>query len=529
VNLLYNPNTAGGPLIPANGTSQSYTVITAGTMPGQVPQNLVLSTLDPLNNQYSFLLLDPSNPNTNAAGAQFQWSTTSGPGGTGVFTITAAPNSTITGPGTTQTNIGTVSNPQLVSAVNQINSINQGAAQSADARYVGTTLLLLTPELLPGAIVTAAVAANPDALPNTTFNSMSQAGRVAKLRLMELRDDGIGRASAHANGQETFRASGDPDEFENRTCARDQLSPAADTVNQPMAVDAGINGATPDQGARVWGRGYGFYEDVSGQSYAQGDYSAAMGGMMFGADVSLEGGLLAGAFAGFTPGDLSIQSTLGNTQVSLMGLNFGGYASWSPESGASYLQGYAMAGYSAADQSRNILIPGLVRTATSSANVWGAMLGGEGGLNLKLGERAVLQPYLGLEYGYYTRNGYSESGAGSLNLSVSSQDANLLQPTGGARVMQSFDVGNDRLTPYVGAAFVAQVPLGSWTESATNGFSGAQVFTYSEGADDQYGASFEAGLEFATSNRWTAYISFNGMAMTDTTVFGGQIGINIPF
>jgi outer membrane autotransporter protein len=279
----------------------------------------------------------------------------------------------------------------------------------------------------------------------------------------------------------------------------------------------------------MWGRGYGFYENVNGQSYAQGDYTAAMGGVMFGADAALDSGLLAGAFAGFTPGDLSIQSTLGNTQISLMGLNFGGYASWSPQDGASYVQGYAMAGYNQADQTRNIQIPGLIRTANSTANVWGAMVGGEGGLNLKLGDKAVLQPYVSLDYGYYTRGAYNETGAGSLDLSVSSQDANLLQPMGGARVMQSFDVGRDRITPFVGAAFVAQLPLGSWSESATNGFSGAQVFSYSEGADNQYGASFQAGLEFATANRWTAYISFNGMAMTDTTLYGGQIGINIPF
>jgi hypothetical protein len=529
VNLIYNASTAGGPLIPANGTSQSYTVITAGTMPGQVPQELVLSTLDPLNNQYSILLLDPSNPNTNAAGAQFEWTTTPGAAGTGVFTITGAPNPTITAPGSTQTNIGSVSNIQLVSAVNQINTVNQRPAQTSDAQYVGATLLLLSPEILPGAIVTAAVAANPDALPNTTFNGMSQAGQVAKLRMMELRDGGIGNAAARANGQDTFEPSGNPDEMEFRTCALDQLSPGADTVTQSLGVNAGINGASPQDGARVWGRGYGFYENVNGQSYAQGDYTAAMGGVMFGADASLDGGLLAGGFAGFTPGDLSIQSTLGNTQISLMGLNFGGYASWSPQDGASYVQGYAMAGYNQADQTRNIQIPGLIRTANSTANVWGAMVGGEGGLNLKLGDKAVLQPYVSLDYGYYTRGAYNETGAGSLDLSVSSQDANLLQPMGGARVMQSFDVGRDRITPFVGAAFVAQLPLGSWSESATNGFSGAQVFSYSEGADNQYGASFQAGLEFATANRWTAYISFNGMAMTDTTLYGGQIGINIPF
>jgi uncharacterized protein YhjY with autotransporter beta-barrel domain len=529
VDVIYDATKAGGPLIPANGTSRTYTIITAGTMPGQVPQALGLTTIDPVNNQYSILLLDPSNVNTDASGATFEWITTAGAGGTAELRITGAPNPTITAPGSTQTNIGLVKNPTLVNAVNQISAIAQRPGQTPDSQYVGTALLLLSPKVLPGAVVTAAVAANPDALPNTTFNSMSQAGDVARLRLMEIRDGAIGRAAARAQGADAGSTWASDGDFDSRTCARSALQSTADVVSQPLAVDAGINGASPRDGMRAWARGYGFYESVDGQSYAQGDYSAAMGGVMMGADAALDGGLLAGAFLGFTPGNLSVQSTLGNTQTALVGLNFGGYASWSPQSGNSYLQGFAMAGYSRADQSRNITIPGLVRTATSTANVWGAMVGGEGGLNLKLGEKAVLQPYVGLEYGYYTRGGYQESGAGSLDLDVTGQDANLLQPTCGARVMQSFSVGQDKLTPFVGAAFVAQVPLGSWTESATNGFSGAQVFSYGEGADNQYGASFEAGLEFAAANQWTAYISFNGMAMTDTTVFGGQIGVNIPF
>ena len=312
-------------------------------------------------------------------------------------------------------------------------------------------------------------------------------------------------------------------------CSLTQVTPSTEAVSEPLAIGAGINGGSPQSGARVWARGYGFSSSVNGQSYAQGDYSAAMGGVMVGADASLDGGLLAGAFVGYTPGSLTIDSTLGNTQTSLNGVSFGGYTSWSPEDGHCYAQGYAMAGYNYADQTRNVQIPGLVRTATSSADVWGAMVGGEGGLNLDLGDAATLQPYVGLEYGYYTRGGYAETGAGSLNLTVSGQDANLLQPTAGARVMKTFGLGADRLTPYLGAAFIAQVPLGSWSESATNGFSGAQVFTFSEGADDQYGASFEAGLEFASIGGWTAYVSFNGLAMTDTTVFGGQLGINLSF
>ena len=323
----------------------------------------------------------------------------------------------------------------------------------------------------------------------------------------------------------TLGLTGGEDTFQ---CSLSQDA-ATSTVMQPTALDAGINGASPRDGTRLWARGYGFYESVNGQSYAQGDYTASMGGAMVGADTSIDGGVLVGAFVGFTPGKLWIDSTLGRTETSLAGVNFGGYASWSPEGGNVYVQGYAMGGYNDANQYRYIQIPGLERTAQSTTDVWGAMVGGEGGINLPIGERAVLQPYLSLDYGYYTRNGYTETGAGSMNLSVSSQDANLLQPMAGARVMQGMEIDRDRLTPYLGAAFVAQVPLGSWSESATNGFSGAQVFEYGEGADDQYGASFQAGLEFATTQGWTAYISFNGMAMTDTTVYGGQVGINLTF
>lgn len=523
VDLIYDASVAGGSLVPTNGTSVTYDILTG--VGGLIPGSLALTIIDPLNNQFSIQLLDPNNPNTDAAGVQFSWDTSVSE--VARLVITGAPNPSITTPGTTQTNIGTVNNTNLETSVNQLNSLVNSAGQSADGRFVGTSLLLLTPAVLPGAVVTATVPANPDALPNTTFNAMTQAGQVAKLRLMQLRDGGAGAASAQsASGSLGRDALADAD---YRTLSQGGVAEQGSVVNDPLAIDAAVNGASPSSGSRGWARGFGFYESVSGQSYAQGDYNASMGGLMAGADTVLDGNILAGAFAGITPGDLTISSTLGSTQNDLVGVNFGAYASWAPTSGEAYLQGYAMANYYDADQTRTIAIPGIDRTATSSANVWGAMVGAEGGLNMPLGSTTVLQPYAGLDYGYYTRDGYTESGADSLNLTVSSQDANLLQPTAGARLMQTFQVGRDRVTPYFGAAFIAQLPLGTWSETASSSFSGANVFSFTEGADEQYGASYQAGLEFAAAERWTAYISFNGMSMTDTNVFGGQIGINFEF
>ena len=511
-------------MIPASGTSVTYEVLSAAVLASGTPGSLALTTIDPLNGQLSILLLDPSTPYTDAAGVRFDWISDADSAG---FRITGAPNASITVPGTTQTNIGTVNNSSLFTSVNQLNALVNAPGQTADGRFVGTSLLLLTPAVLPGAVVTAAVPANPNALPNTTFNAMTQAGQVAKLRLMQLRDAGPGAAAVQsASGSLDRDASGDAD---YRTLSQGGVAEQGSVVSDPLAIDAAINGASPSSGSRGWARGFGFYESVSGQSYAQGDYNASMGGLMAGADTVLDGNILAGAFAGITPGDLTIDSTMGSTQNDLVGVNFGAYASWAPASGEAYLQGYAMANYYDADQTRTIAIPGIDRTATSSANVWGAMVGAEGGLNMPLGPTTVLQPYAGLDYGYYTRDGYTESGAGSLNLTVSSQDANLLQPTAGARVMQTFQVGRDRVTPYFGASFIAQLPLGTWSETASSSFSGADVFSFTEGTDEQYGASYQAGLEFAAAERWTAYISFNGMSMTDTNVFGGQIGINFEF
>jgi uncharacterized protein YhjY with autotransporter beta-barrel domain len=523
IDLIYDATVAGGSLIPANGTSVTYDVLTATLISG-TPGTLGLTIIDPLNDQFSIQFLDPSTVNTDAAGVQFEWIQDAD---SASLVITGAPNPSITGPGTTQTNIGTVNNTNLVTSVNQLNTLVNAPTQTADGRFVGTSLLLLTPAVLPGAVVTAAVPANPNALPNTTFNAMTQAGQVAKLRLMQLRDGGPGAAAVQsASGSLDRDAYGDAD---YRTLSQGGVAEQGSVVSDPLAIDAAINGASPSSGSRGWARGFGFYESVSGQSYAQGDYNASMGGLMAGADMVLDGNILAGAFAGITPGDLTIDSTMGSTQNDLVGVNFGAYASWAPASGEAYLQGYAMANYYDADQTRTIAIPGIDRTATSSANVWGAMVGAEGGLNMPLGPTTVLQPYAGLDYGYYTRDGYTESGAGSLNLTVSSQDANLLQPTAGARVMQTFQVGRDRVTPYFGAAFIAQLPLGTWSETASSSFSGADVFSFTEGTDEQYGASYQAGLEFAAAERWTAYISFNGMSMTDTNVFGGQIGINFEF
>jgi hypothetical protein len=47
--------------------------------------------------------------------------------------------------------------------------------------------------------------------------------------------------------------------------------------------------------------------------------------------------------------------------------------------------------------------------------------------------------------------------------------------------------------------------------------------------ETRYGASFEAGVEFASYKGITAYCSFNGMQFENEQQYGGQIGVIVPF
>ncbi|MFM8698220.1 MAG: autotransporter outer membrane beta-barrel domain-containing protein, partial [Phycisphaerales bacterium] len=124
---------------------------------------------------------------------------------------------------------------------------------------------------------------------------------------------------------------------------------------------------------------------------------------------------------------------------------------------------------------------------------------------------------------------YTESGAGSLNLAVGSQSAAALQPSLGARYMDGIRSGRSVITPFVGAAFTAFVPVGAWGVTATNPFTSLPPISVYGDVETLYGGSVEAGVELALPDGLTLFASFNGMFMSDMQVYGGRAGIQIPF
>ena len=418
--IVYDEDFYSGSLIPASGTTVDYVMATAGTLNGTF-STVDVVTVDPLTGL-------STEHAVNATGSTYFMG--------GSFEVSYANNQfvlAITGQGadyplpagTTSTNVkvdvqvgtktvtrnanvGTVNNSQINASAAAYTALATGP--SSDEQYVATQMLLLTPGGFASAGVALSSPTNPYALPNVTMSQLFQAGDVAMKRLMQLRETSAAPAATQESTTMLLSQKGGLTDQEALS------SPASSAVvTTPTSVNFGapINGLTPDQGVRWWTRGYGFTERVQDDSWANTTYDSATGGVMLGGDMVLGNGAIAGAYLGYMPGSVNITGGLVDETDTTNGLNFGVYGSWVPDQGAWYVEAAAQGGYAGIDRTRDLYIPGVVRTATSSNSLWAASVSSEIGVNTRLGGDAFLQPHLGLAAGYVTQDGYTEDGAGS--------------------------------------------------------------------------------------------------------------------
>lgn len=500
-----NLDVSPGNFIPAEGQSRTWQLINSGGGTGTF-DTAIFRVEDPTSGTHTEVEL-PINGTLNTV--LIRYSTSFGPSGASItlFGLPSLPPDQLF-----STSCGTVTGAEINDIVDQLQLVQ--ATGTADAVAIADAILMGTAEEVPPAYV-ATQQRNPYADPDVILDSAAMAGRTAMLRLMQQRDGGLGAAATKAADASNGRA---PDV-------------AAQAADAPYRYGAPLNGPTPDEGARAWMRGYGFYEDIDPENCANCGYDAQIGAAMVGVDWAVDGGGIVGAFAGLGPGAINFQVDYGTQSEDVTQAMAGIYGSLVPKDGALYVQGFVLGGYYEIDRTRQVSLPGVdTRTATSQNDSWGLSAGGELGLNLNLDERTVLQPFMGVTWGQYWGGSYAETGAASLNLQVQSQSANEWQPTAGARLMHAYSHGTDIITPFIGAAFLAQLPVGAgWAPVYTSEFNLGADTQVDTTPPDRYGITVQAGLELARINGVTAYIAFDGAWVTDKQRYGGQIGVVVPF
>jgi outer membrane autotransporter protein len=189
----------------------------------------------------------------------------------------------------------------------------------------------------------------------------------------------------------------------------------------------------------AWGGAVGGLGTIgAGTSLGAVTYNA--GGFAAGLDRAFADSFRAGVAVGYSAGTQWVSgfSGQGNTNTVQFGL-YGNYADGPVYADA--LFGYA---YSSNQMTRQIVIPGLAsRTAwgQAGANQFFGQL--EAGYRIDIGTRAnaYVTPFARLQAYTGTQNGFTETGAQSLNLSVAQQTTNSLRSVIGAQIGSRIDLG----------------------------------------------------------------------------------------
>ena len=188
----------------------------------------------------------------------------------------------------------------------------------------------------------------------------------------------------------------------------------------------------------AWGGALGGFGVVGGTANA-GTLTYSLGGFAAGIDRRVTDELLVGVTAGFTSGMQWVGgfSGRGLSDTFQAGL----YASYARD--AVYVDGLAAYAYSDNRMQRQITIPGLSRIANgrTGANLFFGQV--EAGYRFEIGGRAdaYVTPFARLQGATATQNGFTESGAGSLDLSVAAQTTNSLRSVLGAQLGGAMDLG----------------------------------------------------------------------------------------
>jgi outer membrane lipase/esterase len=227
-------------------------------------------------------------------------------------------------------------------------------------------------------------------------------------------------------------------------------------------------------------------------SINQTGYNFTLGGFTAGADYRLLDNLLLGLAAGYSNTNSSFSGSGGSVVAQTIPVT--AYAAYFP--GSLYAYGSLGYAHNFYDLKRGINFGGLARTASGSTDGNQFNLYGETGYDFKL-SRLILTPSATLAYSVLGVNGFTEEGAGSLNLKVASQTASSVQTGLGGRLTLPLRVGSVKIIPQGYAFYQHEFANGSRGLNAS--LSQGSSFNFQTDAPKRdfalVGASIAAGLK----------------------------------
>ena len=278
----------------------------------------------------------------------------------------------------------------------------------------------------------------------------------------------------------------------------------------------------PTHNWSLWAMGTGSFAKVE-RVHQLPSYDYDTGGVLVGADYRWSENFVTGLYGGYqhthadydASGRLKIDSAL-----------FGGYALY--QAGGFYADGVIGGGYHDYNARRSITFSTIDRTARSRPD------GGQFTTSLNLGydwkvKNFHIGPVGGLQYTRVGIDGFTESGADSLNLRLRDQSIDSFRSTLGGRIAYTAKI-NERLTLIPEARVLWQHEFANDARMIDASFDDGSVFGYETSDPSRDGVFIGVGLNAQMGDRWTAHVYYNvdvGRSDHENHIISG--GINWKF
>ncbi|MEW6257144.1 MAG: autotransporter outer membrane beta-barrel domain-containing protein, partial [Pseudomonadota bacterium] len=360
---------------------------------------------------------------TNFQGGYF-WGLAAGPGGAaaGVYTVLGS----FTPEGRVLLN--TISNGQLVSLYGAVEGNPEAAAMllgtyTSSALYTGDiTTLSLIPSYARAVTATGNTAALGAAQTLYAVAGTDQAilgplaPAIASLNAL----DGQGLSTAISQTLPVLNGAGAQATYATQRAFQQMVLSRIETVQ-------GIE--KPGDDRHIWLRPFGSFVDQGAQNGVSG-YSASGGGMAGGIDAKLGPNAVLGLVGAYSATAITGGNDLVPNRLDVSAYQFGLYGTFGISSGID-LNFQLDGAYNANSEQRTIAFMG-----TAASADYGGWTGHAGlGLSRRFDvtEAFCVSPLLRLDYAQVQADGYTESGAGPLDLTVASQTYRELMLTAGVK------------------------------------------------------------------------------------------------
>lgn len=275
----------------------------------------------------------------------------------------------------------------------------------------------------------------------------------------------------------------------------------------------------------VWVDGSGVFNEVAGIGTLRSGHASSGEGTA-GVDYRLSDAMTLGFYTGYVG---SWTYFPGNSEVDSNGSRFGIYSTW--QSGGFYLNNVIGGEFNAYDWTRQINFPGISRTATAETDgtVFETMFGG--GHDWKFGNMEA-GLFCNLEYTLMMIDGFTESGAGSLNLRISDQDAESLRTNLGAQLMWNVPVAGRNIRPSIRAAWRHEyLDYNRTVNSALVGGAGPGFGTSLPGGRRRDSLLLNGGFTMEITDNVSGYLYYTGdLGSGDTeNIHAVNTGLRVAF